>query len=134
MVVSPGDYVIRGVNGEYYPCKPEIFEKTYESIDTNVTFHFGEAIQRLKEGKCITRKGWNKAGLFVCKQVSATIGGEVIPRMQSLPDAAKELILEGTGFIAYENQCLIYDTGTGVANSWVPSVSDMFAEDWMQVE
>ena len=25
-----GDYVIRGVNGEFYPCKPDIFAKTYE--------------------------------------------------------------------------------------------------------
>jgi hypothetical protein len=28
--VSPGDYVIRGVKNEFYPCKPEIFEMTYE--------------------------------------------------------------------------------------------------------
>jgi hypothetical protein len=28
--VSPGDYVIRGVQGEFYPCKPDIFEQTYE--------------------------------------------------------------------------------------------------------
>lgn len=28
--VSAGDYVIRGVNGEFYPCKPDIFEKTYD--------------------------------------------------------------------------------------------------------
>lgn len=28
--VSIGDYVIQGVNGELYPCKPDIFEKTYE--------------------------------------------------------------------------------------------------------
>lgn len=28
--VSPGDYVITGVNGERYPCKPDIFAKTYE--------------------------------------------------------------------------------------------------------
>ena len=27
------DYIIKGVNGEYYPCKPDIFEKTYEEID-----------------------------------------------------------------------------------------------------
>lgn len=32
MVVSPGDYVIRGVNGEFYPCKPDIFAKTYEEV------------------------------------------------------------------------------------------------------
>lgn len=28
-----GDFIIQGVNGEIYPCKPDIFEKTYESID-----------------------------------------------------------------------------------------------------
>lgn len=27
-----GDWIIRGVAGEYYPCKPEIFEKTYEAV------------------------------------------------------------------------------------------------------
>ena len=30
--VSVGDYVIQGVNGELYPCKPDIFEKTYEEV------------------------------------------------------------------------------------------------------
>lgn len=30
MTASPGDYIIRGVAGEVYPCKPDIFEKTYE--------------------------------------------------------------------------------------------------------
>lgn len=28
-----GDYIIKGVGGEYYPCKPDIFEKTYEAIE-----------------------------------------------------------------------------------------------------
>lgn len=28
-----GDYIIKGVNGELYPCKPDIFEMTYESVD-----------------------------------------------------------------------------------------------------
>lgn len=32
MKASIGDYIIRGVNGEYYPCKPDIFEKTYEAV------------------------------------------------------------------------------------------------------
>lgn len=30
---SVGDYIIKGVNGELYPCKPDIFEKTYEVAD-----------------------------------------------------------------------------------------------------
>lgn len=32
MTASAGDYIIQGVNGEFYPCKPDIFEKTYELI------------------------------------------------------------------------------------------------------
>lgn len=31
MRASPGDWIIKGVAGEFYPCKPDIFEKTYES-------------------------------------------------------------------------------------------------------
>lgn len=31
-VVTPGDWIIRGVKGEYYPCKPDIFEMTYEPV------------------------------------------------------------------------------------------------------
>jgi hypothetical protein len=27
-----GDFIIKGVNGEFYPCKPDIFEKTYEEV------------------------------------------------------------------------------------------------------
>lgn len=32
MKASVGDYIIKGVNGEFYPCKPDIFEKTYEEV------------------------------------------------------------------------------------------------------
>jgi len=30
---STGDWLIRGVSGEYYPCKPDIFEQTYTRIE-----------------------------------------------------------------------------------------------------
>lgn len=33
MYASPGDYVIKGVQGEFYPCKFSIFEATYEPLD-----------------------------------------------------------------------------------------------------
>lgn len=32
MAALPGDYIIKGVQGEFYPCKPDIFELTYESV------------------------------------------------------------------------------------------------------
>ena len=33
MEASFGDFIIKGVNGEFYPCKPDIFEKTYEKVE-----------------------------------------------------------------------------------------------------
>lgn len=30
---SPGDWIIRGIKGEFYPCKPDIFEATYETAE-----------------------------------------------------------------------------------------------------
>ena len=33
MIASRGDYIIKGINGEYYPCKPDIFEKIYEKVE-----------------------------------------------------------------------------------------------------
>lgn len=32
MKASVGDYIIKGVNGEFYPCNPDIFNKTYEEV------------------------------------------------------------------------------------------------------
>ena len=31
--VTPGDWIITGVKGEHYPCKPEIFEMTYDPVE-----------------------------------------------------------------------------------------------------
>lgn len=38
MTASAGDWIIRGVNGEVYPCKPDIFAKTYEPVDDAAKF------------------------------------------------------------------------------------------------
>jgi hypothetical protein len=35
MNASLNDYIIKGVNNEFYPCKPDIFEKTYEPVNEN---------------------------------------------------------------------------------------------------
>jgi hypothetical protein len=33
MKAQPNDWIIKGVKGEFYPCKPDIFEATYEAVD-----------------------------------------------------------------------------------------------------
>lgn len=36
--INPGDYIITGVKGERYPCKPDIFEATYDPVDNAHAF------------------------------------------------------------------------------------------------
>jgi hypothetical protein len=35
MKAMPGDWIIKGVEGEFYPCKPDIFEATYEEVNND---------------------------------------------------------------------------------------------------
>ena len=91
---------------------------------------FGKAIIALKQGKAIQREGWNGKGLFVVKQIPASINADIIPKMQSLPQSAKDILMSRENpHIDYTNQMLIVNPD-GRADSWVPSSSDVFAEDW----
>ena len=95
---------------------------------------FSEIIEALEQGRVVRRSGWNGKSIVVFKQVPAKIPAEIIPKMQSVPVDAKEIILSTAGHIDYTSQCLIYNTVTGRADSWVPSVSDIFADDWAIVD
>lgn len=35
LMATPGDWIIKGVKGEFYPCKPDIFEATYEPVNNS---------------------------------------------------------------------------------------------------
>lgn len=103
------------------------FEKAYREVGS---VNFGGAINLLKAGLAVRRKGWNGKGLFIVKQVPAHITGDIIPKMQSLPQIAKDILMKRENpHIDYTNQMLIINPD-GRADSWVPSSSDVFAEDW----
>lgn len=93
---------------------------------------FGEALQALEAGKCVARKGWITT-CFVVKQIDSDIPAEVVPKMQSLPQHAKNLLNAfGVGSISYRSQCLLVKQagdGNGATN-YVPDWVDMFAKDW----
>lgn len=107
---------------------------------------FGVAVEALREGKLVTREGWNGKDMFVCKQVPAEISINIVPTMQSLPQAAKEVFvnrereraaieneidfLYSKHSIFYQNQMIIVKANNTI-DSWVPSSSDIFAEDWI---
>ena len=96
-------------------------------------YDFGTAIKFLKAGGAIRRASWNDEGMFVIKQVPAYITSDTIPNMQSLPQIAKDILMKRKKpRLNYINQMLIIHPN-GRADSWVPSSSDVFAEDWKLV-
>lgn len=94
---------------------------------------FGEALQALEAGKCVRRESWI-GDKFVVKQIDSDISAEIVPKMQSLPDSAKELIGKTADKdIHYRNQCLVIKQfpSSSVATNYVPDWNDMFAKDWV---
>lgn len=91
---------------------------------------FGMAIEALRYWMPVYREGWNGKGMFVVKQIPAHINESVIPKMQSIPQSAKDIIMKRDNKeINYTSQMFIIQPD-GRADSWVPSVSDIFATDW----
>lgn len=102
--------------------------------------NFGEAVEALNQGKMVCRSGWNGKGLFVFKQVPARIGRDIVPKMQSLPQAVKDEFerrfndpAEQIDAIYYDNQLALVNP-SNLINGWAPSVSDTLAEDWQLFE
>jgi hypothetical protein len=114
--------------GGYESWSPKgVFETAYHEVGT---MDFGGAMHCLKAGLAVRRSGWNCKGLFIVKQVPAHITSDIIPNMQSLPQSAKNILMSRENpHIDYTNQMLIINPD-GRADSWVPSSSDVFAEDW----
>jgi hypothetical protein len=100
-----------------------------EGAGTCYSNSFGGALAMLEDGLAVSRAGWNGKKLFVVKQIPATIGIDIIPKMQSLPQSAKDIFIKRQQPISYTNQMLIVNAD-GRADSWVPSSSDLFADDW----
>lgn len=91
---------------------------------------YGAALEALKKGERVSRKGWNGKGMFIFQRPGDTLPAEIIEKVKSLPDSVK-------GFLAQKKQsvdflpylCMYIATGQ-VVNGWLPSQTDMLSEDW----
>lgn len=109
-------------------------KKMFEDSENIKCFRYSLANDLLNQGYCLARRGWNGKNMFVCKQIEAIIPGEKIRDLQSLPKAAKVLLMaNNVQSLTYKNQMLIIKPN-GVASSWVPSSEDLAADDWIIVE
>jgi hypothetical protein len=92
--------------------------------------NFGQAIEALKQGKRVSRQGWNGRGLFVFMQVPSEIESDIIAKMQSLPESVKNEFARRGGAITYQNQMAVVYPNNSI-HGWTPSPFDALAEDWV---
>ncbi len=96
-------------------------------MQTNKTF--GEAIAAAKEGKRISRAGWNGKGMFVFVQVPSEVPEAIIPKMSSLPNDVKAELARRGGNIRYQNQMAMVYPDNNIYG-WLASPSDCLESDW----
>lgn len=118
-----GYYVVYEDGYESWSPK-DAFEKAYRVCDEMT---FGLAIEAVKKGQKIARKGWNGKGMFVAYQKGYPQG---IPCNKQTAEAWG--LIEGDLFIC--NPYLQIKQVDGSHSMWVPSVGDILAEDWIIME
>ena len=110
--------------------------------------NFGQALEALKEGKRVARKGWNGKGMFIFMRPADELHIEmVVDKVKSLPQSVKDYyaqdITNSIGerlatdaddtvkFTAY--LCMKASDGT-IVNGWLASQTDMLSEDWIIID
>ena len=112
----------RGCRIDHEAAKAYGLEIIYEEEPIGETF--GKAIEWLKQGKKVARKGWNGKGQYVYYVPAAKYKWQT--------ENARE-IADKDGMVAYR-EYMALKTVQGDIATWVPSVSDVLAEDWVIVE
>lgn len=96
MTALPGDYIIKGVQGEFYPCKPDIFAQTYEAVEPPMTTEpkpYTPTTEEIANAFAQTSvwlpvAGYDKLRAVFNRWLSALLREE---RAKELEDAASEL-------------------------------------------
>ncbi len=90
---------------------------------------FGQAVEAMKQGKLVSRAGWNGKGMFVFMQVPSEVPVAIIPKMTSLPAAVKAKVLKRDLPLRYQNQLAMVYPDNNVYG-WLASPSDCLETDW----
>ena len=124
-----GDYIIKDEQGEFYPCKPDIFEETYELAEYKgaIKMNFEEVLPLLKQGKKALRGGWNGKGMFVVRQKGYPEGIKCNKQTAEAWNLNEGDLFKVHPYLQIKN-------ADGTHAMWVPSIGDIFAEDWEIVE
>ena len=143
--MTQGDYYkSRGINahGDYDPgregykvtypdgyvswCPKAQFEEAGRPCDGMT---FGMAIEAMKRGKKVARKGWNGKGMYVW-----VMPGSTVKNCPNISDPHLAEIDKAEGEIRFLGSIRMRTATGDVLTGWLASQTDMLAEDWMVVE
>ena len=108
-------YLVKYPDGYISWSPKEVFEEAYRECDS---MPFGLAIEAMKKGKKVKRKGWNGKNQYI--QLATNI---------SYVTADKEIV--NCNHNAIGNQAIAFIGTSGVQMGWLASQADMLAEDWV---
>lgn len=129
--------IVNGVPFGFVPEPRQIEDVDYEEVveEHKITenMNFGQAIEALKEGRKVARKGWNGRGMFLWLKPAATIKAEWCkdPELKAIVEA------NGGEILALGTICMYTHDSTGrkaILTGWLASQSDMLGEDWEIVD
>lgn len=110
-------------------CPKAQFEAAGRPVDGMT---FGQAIEALKQGKKVARRGWNGKGMYLWLKPATVVRSEWChdPELKALVDA------NGGELLALGTICMYTHDSTGrkaILTGWLASQSDMLLEDWVIV-
>lgn len=110
-------------------CRENIADGFTEDIHIK-RMPFGIAVEALKWGFRISRQRWNGNGLFVIKEKSSHSVGGIFFDWDSLLEAVEECLSNDEEYQDTMNVFLLHNERTGETDIWIPTITDILAEDW----
>lgn len=99
-------------------CPENVYYRDYQPSDA---LSFGHALYALKQGERVARGGWNGKGMFVY----------LVPGSRFMVNREPLLSILGEGAEVNYNPHLDLKTADGTVSTWVPSINDVLANDWV---
>lgn len=103
-------------------------------METETKITFEQALSALKDGKRVSRAGWNGKDMFIYMTVGNVVSKDFIPKFASLPESVKKFLeLKGED-VVFSASITMYTANGIMQPGWVATQSDLLAEDWSILE
>lgn len=96
--------------------------------------NYGQALEALKQGKRVSREGWNGKGMFIFQRPGDTLPKDFIAKVKSLPGTVKDFLVKEDRDIEFLPYLCMWSASGEVVNGWLASQTDMLSDDWCILE